>query len=318
MDSEITDLHVAHRPTCLDEVYGHSSVVSSIRALGDEVPHAFLFEGPSGVGKTTLARIIARELLDVSDRNLREIDAATYAKAEDARRLVDSVRHRPLSGGNLVYILDEVHSLSSQAWQILLKTLEEPPTHAYFVLCTTESSKVPKTIRTRCHSYELGSLPADDLYDLLENLNEEAFEGEVPESVLDVCAKSAGGSARQAIVNLSKAAHCEDTRCAYDVLKEVDTGSKQIIDLCRYIAKEPSGDGKVFFTEAVKMLKELGDVQPETVRLTIVNYMSSALFNNAKNAPWFLTVLDTFRDPCRQGEKMAPILLGLGTLAFNT
>lgn len=316
--SEINDLHVAYRPEVLEDVAGHKSVIQSLEALQDDVPHALLFEGPSGTGKTTLARIIAMQFLEVSERNLREVDAATYAKAEDARRLVDSVRSRPLDGGALVYILDEVHALSNQSWQILLKTLEEPPPYAYFILCTTESNKVPKTIRTRCHSYELSTLSNDELFELLDRINTQAFDDEVPNSVLDVCAKSAGGSPRQAVVNLSKASYCNDTKCAYEVLKEVDVGDASIINICRHLAKPPLGDGTQYFIDCVKLLGELGDkVQPESVRMTVVNYFAAALMGKSRNPTWFLTVLDAFKEPCRQGEKMAPILLAIGFLAFQ-
>jgi len=322
MSEQLEDLHILYRPKVLEEVIGQDHVIRSLQDLGDKVPHAILLEGPSGVGKTTIARIIAGELLGIEHpQNIREVDAATYAKAEDARQLVTSLRNKPLNGGDLMVILDEVHALSSQAWQVLLKSLEEPPPHVYFVLCTTESGKVPKTIRTRCHAYALNELRRDDLFELVGWVNDEEFQGEVPEEVLSVCVQAAAGSARQAVVNLSKVSACDSSKEAAEILQEVEQGNAEVIELCRLLSNPPSRDEDQYYKEACRILSGLKDnTSPESVRLVVLSYMSSILLSpkGARDARWLVAVLDAFKSPCAGSEKYSPILRAIGYLAYQS
>ncbi|OHA19372.1 MAG: DNA polymerase III, subunit gamma and tau [Candidatus Taylorbacteria bacterium RIFCSPHIGHO2_02_FULL_47_18] len=149
-------LYRKYRPREWDEVVGQEHVVDALQgalALG-RVSHAYLFAGARGTGKTSVARILARAL-KTAEIDLYEIDAASSRKIDDARELRDTVLSLPFESPYKVYILDEVHMLTKEAFNALLKTLEEPPPHIVFILATTEIDKLPETIVSRCelHSF---------------------------------------------------------------------------------------------------------------------------------------------------------------------
>jgi DNA polymerase III subunit gamma/tau len=153
-----TDNNVAlyrkYRPENFDEVIGQDHIVSTIKGALDagKVAHAYLLCGPRGTGKTTIARIIAREL-GSSVNDIYEMDAASNRRIEDVRAINDSIATMPFDSKYKVYILDEVHMFTKEAWNALLKTIEEPPAHVIFILATTELEKVPETIVSRCQSF---------------------------------------------------------------------------------------------------------------------------------------------------------------------
>jgi len=144
-------LYRAYRPAKFSEVRGQQHVVSALTAAlkhPEKMAHAYLFAGGRGTGKTSVARILAREL-GVSDKDLYEIDAASNRGIDDIRALREAVYAIPFESPYKFYIIDEAHMLTKDAWNALLKTLEEPPKHAMFVLATTERDKVPETIQSR-------------------------------------------------------------------------------------------------------------------------------------------------------------------------
>lgn len=147
-------LYRAYRPGDFDEVRGQEHVVGVLEKAikNKKVAHAYLFCGGRGTGKTSVARILAKKL-DVSDKDLYEIDAASENSVESIRELREAVNSMPFESPYRFYIIDEAHMLSKQAWNAFLKTLEEPPAHVIFVLATTERDKVPDTIQSRCEIY---------------------------------------------------------------------------------------------------------------------------------------------------------------------
>lgn len=152
-DSNIA-LYRKYRPENFSEVMGQDHIVKAISGSleAGKVAHAYLLCGPRGTGKTTVARIIAREL-GTSVNDIYEMDAASNRKIEDARDINENVRTMPFDSKYKVYILDEVHMLTKEAWNALLKTIEEPPEHVIFILATTELEKVPETIISRCQTF---------------------------------------------------------------------------------------------------------------------------------------------------------------------
>ena len=148
-------LYRTYRPKRFEDIVGQDQVVAPLveQIKAEKVGHAFLFAGSRGLGKTSIARIFAREL-GTSDRDLYEIDAASHNGVDYIRELTENIYTLPFESKYKVYILDEAHMLSKGAWNAFLKTLEEPPAHAIFILATTEREKVPETVESRCQVYD--------------------------------------------------------------------------------------------------------------------------------------------------------------------
>lgn len=148
-------LYRTYRPKRFEDIVGQDQVVAPLveQIKAGKVGHAFLFAGSRGLGKTSIARIFAHEL-GTSDRDLYEIDAASHNGVDYIRELTENIYTLPFESKYKVYILDEAHMLSKGAWNAFLKTLEEPPAHALFILATTEREKIPETVESRCQVYE--------------------------------------------------------------------------------------------------------------------------------------------------------------------
>ncbi len=147
-------LYRKYRPATFKDVRGQEDVVSVLEAAvkGEKIAHAYLFAGGRGTGKTSMARILARAL-DVADEDIYEMDAASNRGIDEIRELREGVATLPFRSKYKFYIIDEAHALTRDAWGALLKTLEEPPAHAIFVLATTELDRVPETITSRCQTF---------------------------------------------------------------------------------------------------------------------------------------------------------------------
>ncbi len=156
-------LYRKYRPSVFDHVRGQEPVVSVLRAAVEQgkIAHAYLFAGGRGTGKTSMARILAHAV-GTSDNDIYEMDAASNRGIDEIRELRDSVATLPFASTYKFYIIDEAHALTPQAWQALLKTLEEPPSHVVFVLATTELEKVPDTILSRCQTFRFAK-PAQEV-----------------------------------------------------------------------------------------------------------------------------------------------------------
>jgi DNA polymerase III subunit gamma/tau len=148
-------LYRAYRPQTFDEVAGQEQVVTPLEEAlkAGKIGHAYLFAGSRGLGKTSVARIFARAV-GCTEKDLYEIDAASHNSVEDIRSLTENIYTLPFESPYKVYILDEAHMLSKSAWNAFLKTLEEPPKYALFILATTELERVPETVRSRCQVFE--------------------------------------------------------------------------------------------------------------------------------------------------------------------
>ncbi len=163
MSSKVV-LYRKYRPKGFDEVLGQDHIVGILKnavKIG-RISHAYLFSGPRGTGKTSVARILAKEA-GCSDIDLLEIDAASSRGIDEIRALREAVHFVPLNGKVKVYIIDEVHMLTKEAFNALLKTLEEPPSHVIFILATTELEKVPETIVSRCQNFTFYKIPENIL-----------------------------------------------------------------------------------------------------------------------------------------------------------
>ncbi|MEC8634664.1 MAG: DNA polymerase III subunit gamma/tau, partial [Bacteroidota bacterium] len=196
-----------YRPQHWDAVVGQDSITRTLKQAIDQeqIAQAYLFCGPRGVGKTTSARIFARAIngFDANDQedyafNVFELDAASNNKVEDIRSIVDQVRIPPQQGQYKVYIIDEVHMLSQAAFNAFLKTLEEPPPHAVFILATTEKHKILPTILSRCQIFDFHRITVPDMVEHLKGIC--AKEGiEAEEAALHVVAVKADGALRDSL-----------------------------------------------------------------------------------------------------------------------
>lgn len=200
-----------YRPATFDDVVGQSSITSTLqRAIkNNHLAQALLFCGPRGVGKTTCARILAKAInqetyggeIDPDEDfafNIFELDAASNNSVDDIRNLIDQVRFSPQQGKFKVYIIDEVHMLSQAAFNAFLKTLEEPPAHAIFILATTEKHKIIPTILSRCQIFDFKRIQVSDMVSHLANIaKKEGVTAE--EEALHVIAEKADGALRDAL-----------------------------------------------------------------------------------------------------------------------
>lgn len=197
-------LYRAHRPQKFSDVAGQAGVVDVLEAQIREktVGHAYLFAGSRGLGKTSVARIFANAL-GVTDRDLYEIDAASTNGVNDIRDLTDNIHTLPFESPYKLYILDEAHMLSKGAWNAFLKTLEEPPSYAIFILATTELDKVPETVQSRCQVFEFKRPSREGLGKVVEKVAKK--EGYTLDGgVADLVALLADGSYRDALSILEK------------------------------------------------------------------------------------------------------------------
>ena len=197
-------LYRAYRPQSFKEVVGQEQVTEPLASQikGKTVGHAYLFAGSRGLGKTSVARIFAAEL-GVTEKDLYEIDAASNNSVDMIRELNANVFTLPFESPYKLYILDEVHMFSKGAWNAFLKTLEEPPAHAMFVLATTELDKVPETVQSRCQVFEFRKPSRAGLMKIVSSVSKK--EGyEIEASAADLIALLADGSYRDALSVLER------------------------------------------------------------------------------------------------------------------
>ena len=268
------------RPQRLDQVVGQQAVTQTLRnaVVQGRVAHAYLFCGPRGTGKTSTARILAKAVNCLAPQDgepdnacetcvsinearaldLVEIDAASNRGIDDIRSLRDKIHFTPNDARYKVYIVDEVHMLTEAAFNALLKTLEEPPGHAIFVLATTEAHKVPLTIISRCQRFDFRRIPLDTIVDRLAHLCREEGVEAAPEA-LKLIARSAGGSLRdaenlleQAIVSYGSPLGEENARN----LLELDS-DERAIELVEHIVKRSVRDGLTVINEVAAQGSDL-------------------------------------------------------------
>jgi len=238
-----TALYRKFRPSTFEDVKGQDHIVTTLKnqIRADRIGHAYLFCGTRGTGKTTVAKILARavncehpvdgspcgecpsckQILAGTSLNVVEIDAASNNGVENIREIREQVQYRPTQGRYKVYIIDEVHMLSTGAFNALLKTLEEPPSYVIFILATTEANKIPVTILSRCQRYDFRRITIDTIAARLSELMEK--EGvDVEEKAIRYVAKAGDGSMRDALSLLDQCiAFYLGQKLTYDKVLEV-------------------------------------------------------------------------------------------------
>lgn len=277
-------LYQEARPAVFKDVVGNKEAIAVLTAAlaKEKRPHAFLFHGKSGCGKTTLARIVARELgcdVDVNgSTDYVEVNASNTRGIDDVRRLVADTMYPPITGGVRVTVVDECHALTKDAQNCILKPLEDTPTYQYWCLCTTEPNKLLKTILTRCTHIEVKGLTEDDVFNLLVHTVQRFLPDQDPgDDVLNAIAARADGCPRTALTMLenAKGLKPEDAMAA---VKNFQTKETQAFDLCRAMA-----DSKPWSTVA-SIYNGLEDTDPEGLRRMLLGYLKSCLLKSKDQA----------------------------------
>lgn len=307
-------LHLKYRPQHLNDVLGQDDVVRSIRKAiaASTRPHSFIFTGPSGTGKTTIARILAKGF-NCGPGSIIEVDAASNSGVDAMKEVMSTARYHGFGAEpNKSFLIDECHALSKQSWQSLLKVVEEPPEHVFIFFCTTEAGKIPETITTRCNSYLLKPVRYDTIMDLLELVcDKENYK--TPDGVLKQVGMACGGSPRRALVMLNMVYDVQDLEECARIL-ETPLDNKEIIDLCRALVK-----GNMQWQDVTDGLKALGDTNAESIRIVVVNYLNACIMGarSDNSAARLLDMLHAFTRPCNPADKLGPILLAFGEFVLR-
>jgi len=322
MNNNSKVLALKYRPQIFDDLIGQEvvaeTIINSIKA--DKVPNAYLFTGIRGIGKTTTARIVAKALncsngiekmcidnlcencqsiANSSHIDVLEMDAASKTGVDDVRDLIEFSRYGPTSAKYKIFIIDEVHMLSKQAFNALLKTLEEPPSYLKFIFATTEIKKIPITVVSRCQRFDLSRIKSSELLDFIKKIKDKE-NGKVTDDALKLIVKISEGSVRDALSLLDRAL------LSLDNDKELDLNSaqkifgyfdkSQLIDLFELILRgeeekvikiyrkiyDQGVEPKIFLNDFLELLYYLKNINSLTLESTNFS-LNDEEFNKIKN-----------------------------------
>jgi DNA polymerase III gamma/tau subunit len=266
---------IKYRPASFDEVIGNSKAVRLLKSKisRSELPQVILFTGPRGCGKTTLARICAREIGCLpEDKNIDyiEVNSANNRGIDTARSIIEQSGFNPLFNEVRVFILDEVHQTSKDFQNAMLKILEEPPENVYFFLCTTDPQKVIQPLKSRCTVFKVGPLKEDDMEALIESVASQE-EIELLEKATESIKELAGGIPREALKLLERVKDVPAKKQHEYVDEEKE---KDVLALCRAMLD------KAKWKKIAAILDKMDITNAEQVRQGIISYMMKVALSN--------------------------------------
>ncbi len=307
MNNNSKVLALKYRPQTFDDLIGQDVVVETITnsIKADKIPNAYLFTGIRGIGKTTIARIVAKFLncsngienkckakCDNCDAiansnhiDVLEMDAASKTGVDDVRDLIEFSRYRPTSSKYKIFIIDEVHMLSKQAFNALLKTLEEPPEYLKFIFATTEIKKIPITVVSRCQRFDLSRIKSSELFEFIKKIKDKE-NGKVSDEALKLITKISEGSVRDALSLLDRGLLSLEENMELDLVNAQKIfgyfDKSQLIDLFELILKGEENkvievyrkiynqgvEPKVFINDFLELLYYLKNINSLTLEST--------------------------------------------------
>jgi len=282
------NLYLKHRPKSFDEIVGNYEVIESLsNMMAKDPPHSFLLTGPTGCGKTTIGRIIAKEL-DCKGADFTEVDSADFRGIETVRNIRKLTRYSAQEGSARVFLIDECHKMTNDAQNALLKILEDTPAHVYFILCTTDPQKLLKTVKGRCQTFDLKTLSHTEMKRLIRRTvkkEEEELEKEVVEQII----KAAKGHPRNALQILDQVLNV-DPENRLEAAQKAEILEHASIDLCRILIREGSR-----WRDVIPILAGLKDEDPEGIRRHVLGYCQAVLLKGENDRA--ALVMECFLEP---------------------
>src|SRR4030042_1715934 len=270
-------LYLKYRPKSLDEVKGNSVLKQTLDVMlsnKSTCPHTFMLTGPTGCGKTTIARIIANRL-GAKGNDLRELDSAQFRGIDTVRDIRGQAQFKPLEGDCIVWILDELQKMTGDGMSALLKILEDTPDHVYFILCTTDPQKVIKTIHSRCSTFQVYPLNEIQMFALLRTVirgENESLEKDVYQQIFI----SSGGPPRTALQILEQVLKVPPEE-RLEAAKHAEILQTESIELCRALIRQAG------WKAVSTILKGLKEEDPEGIRRHVLGYCGGVLLNGENN-----------------------------------
>lgn len=271
---EKVELYRKYRPSTLDEMVGNEATIKSLKKEMENGSHVFLMTGPAGCGKTTLARIMAKEV-GAGSLSIHEINSAENRGIDTAREVMEQMRYNPSDGNAIVWIFDECHQWLAPVQNAFLKALEDTPSHCYFFLCTTDPQKLIAPLKTRCSIINVKPLSNEEMMYLLKR-TARAEKIKIGDEVYERICEIAQGGSRKGLKLLAKVIYLDTDEERLEVLKAgEDNETKESLELCRALCK------KTNIKTLLQLLKEVDVSDAEKVRQGVMGYMNACILKGS-------------------------------------